>query len=266
VVVITGASSGIGEALALELAKKGAQVALLARRTDRLTRLVEAIRQGGGTAIAVPCDVTREEGLAAAASEVRDRLGPADCVVANAGNSMAGHFEFLKLSDYRRQLDTNLFGALATVQAFLADLKQTRGRIGLVGSVTSYLSLPGGSAYAMSKFALRAFSDALGPELSRYGISVTFIAPGFVATEIRKVDHHGRFDERNEDDVPTWLQMPSAKAARIIARALAARKREQIVTGHAHFFIWFARHAPWVWRTAIRLGLRRKRGRELSPD
>ncbi len=260
VVVITGASSGIGEALAFEIAKQGGKLALLARRTDRLGDVEAQIKRIGGEAIAVRCDVTSESDLAAAAETVKKRFGKIDVLVVNAGYSVAGNFEWLKMADYRKQMETNVFGALGTTYAFLPYLKESKGTVVPIGSVMSYLAIPGTSPYAMSKFALRAWFEAVEGELKKLGISMTFIAPGFIATEIRKVDNAGHFDSSVTEDVPAWIQMPSEKAARIIAKAIASKKRLQIVTQHAHLIIFVARFMPWILRLATRLGVKRERG------
>ncbi len=260
VVVITGASSGIGEALAMEIASQGGKLALLARRTDRLGDLEARIKRIGGEAIAVRCDVTSEPDLAAAAETVKKRFGKINVVVVNAGYSVAGNFEWLTMADYRKQMETNVFGALATTYAFLPYLKESKGTVVPIGSVMSYIAIPGTSPYAMSKFALRAWFESIEGELRNLGISMTFIAPGFIATEIRKVDNAGHFNSAAEEDVPAWIQMSSEKAARIIAKAIASKKRLQIVTGHAHILVWIARHTPWILRLATRLGIKRERG------
>ncbi len=260
VVVITGASSGIGEALAMEIASQGGKLALLARRTDRLGDLEARIKRIGGEAIAVRCDVTSEPDLATAAETVKKRFGKVNVVVVNAGYSVAGNFEWLTMADYRKQMETNVFGALATTYAFLPYLKESKGTVVPIGSVMSYIAIPGTSPYAMSKFALRAWFESIEGELKSLGISMTFVAPGFIATEIRKVDNAGHFNSATEEDVPAWIQMSSEKAARIIAKAIASKKRLQIVTGHAHILVWIARHTPWVLRLATRLGIKRERG------
>jgi len=129
VVFITGASSGIGEALAREFAGAGADVALAARRVDRLARLAAEIEGLGRRALVLPCDVTADGDLERAAGRTREAFGRIDVVVANAGFGVMGPVETLTLADYRYQFETNVFGVLRTVYATLEDVKRARGRL-----------------------------------------------------------------------------------------------------------------------------------------
>ncbi|HET9481361.1 MAG TPA: SDR family NAD(P)-dependent oxidoreductase, partial [Candidatus Polarisedimenticolia bacterium] len=188
VVLITGASSGIGAALAREFARQGADVVLAARRLDRLRALAAEIQARGRRALAVGCDVTVDGDVEHAAAAAVETLGRIDVVVANAGFGVVGRVEGLQLEDYRRQFETNVFGVLRTIHATLAHLETTRGRLVIVGSVAGYVAAPGASPYAMSKFALRALAESLGHELRSRGVTVTLVSPGFVESEIRLVD------------------------------------------------------------------------------
>ena len=168
-VLITGASSGIGEALAREFAGRGAAIALLGRRTDRLDALAGELRGTGRRAIAVPCDVTHDGDLEAAVARATGEFGRLDVAVANAGFGVVGNVADLSLDDYRRQFETNVFGVLRTVHAVLGPLTGTRGTLVLIGSVSGHLAAPGASAYSMSKFAVRALAGALRGELAPRG-------------------------------------------------------------------------------------------------
>ncbi len=180
IVLVTGASSGIGAAVALECAKRGANLVLLARRVDRLEAVAAQIRAMGRDAMSVRCDVTKERDVVRAAAAARRRFGRIDVVVANAGFQVAGRFEELTLADFHRQFDTNVFGVLRTIYATLDDLRRSRGTLVVIGSVTGHVSVPGGSAYAMSKFAVRALTEALRQDLAPEGVAVVLISPGFV--------------------------------------------------------------------------------------
>ena len=245
-VLITGASSGIGAALAREFAHQGANLVLLARRTDRLTALAAELEREGRRALALTGDVTVEGDLERAVAETRAKLGRLDVVVANAGFGVVGPVERLTLDDYRRQFETNVFGVLRTVHASVADLKAARGRLVILGSVAGYVATPGASPYAMSKFAVRALSEALGHELAPAGVSVTLVSPGYVDSEIRRVDNTGRFQTAQPEPVPGWLVMPTAKAARQIVRAVGRRRGEVVITAHGKLAVFMQRHAPWL--------------------
>ena len=255
--MITGASSGIGAGLAREFASRGADLILVARRGDRLTALATELARGGRRALAVTADVTVDGDLDAAVGWARAAVGRLDVVVANAGFGVVGAVERLTLDDYRRQFETNIFGVLRTVHATLADLKASRGRLVIIGSVAGYVATPGSSPYSMSKFAVRALAEALGHELAPSGVSVTLVSPGYVDSEIRRVDNAGRLQASAREPVPTWLLVPTARAARQIVRAIARRRREVVITGHGKLAVFMQRHAPWLVARFVRaLGVR----------
>jgi short-subunit dehydrogenase len=260
VVFITGASSGIGAALAREYARRGAELALAARRTDRLDALASELQAKGRRALVLACDVTREGDLEAAVARTRDAFGRIDVVVANAGFGVVGPVDRLQLDDYRRQFETNVFGVLRTIYATLDDLKRSRGRLAILGSVSGHLATPGGSPYAMSKFAVRALAEALRHELRHVGVAVTLISPGFVESEIRLVDNEGRLKTDSRDIVPRWLRMGADPAARQIVRAIERRKREAVITGHGKALVFVQRHAPWLMSALVGLSGYRGRG------
>lgn len=246
VVLITGASSGIGEAVARELVRRGAKVVLCARRTDLLEKVAAELRAAGGSAIAVACDVTKDGDPEAAVARAVAEYGRLDTVVANAGFAIAGRLEALALDDYRRQFETNVFGTIRTLQAALPELKKTKGRIGAVGSVNGFIGTPATSAYCASKFAVRGLCDAIRHELKASGVSVTHIAPGFVASEIRIKDNQETVHRHAKDATPPWLVASAESAAREIVNALSRRKREQIVTFHGKVFVFLERHFSWL--------------------
>lgn len=253
-VFITGASSGIGEALAREFARRGAAVALAARRLDRLEALRDELAGTGTRAVAVRCDVTSDDSVAAAIAEARGVLGRIDVVVANAGFGVGGRVDRLSLPDFQRQFDTNVFGVLRTLYAALPDLKQNRGQFVLIGSVSGFIATPATGAYSMSKFAVRALGDTLWAELARDGVAVTSIHPGYVASEIRRIDNRGTLREDVRDPVPPWLQMPAATAARQIVGAVARRRRQVVITAHGKLIVCLNRLLPCVLARVFRGG------------
>jgi short-subunit dehydrogenase len=252
-VLITGASSGIGEELARQLARAGAKLTLTARRKELLDRLALEITTNGQPApLVVSSDVTRDGDLEAAVAEAVRHHGKLDVVIANAGFGVIGHFEKLTTGDYRRQFETNVFGVLRTLYAALPEIQKSRGNIAIVGSVSGWGATPGASPYAMSKFALRALANAITPELALSGVKVTLISPGFVASNIRRVDNRGAFHSNAKEPIPEWLIMPTDKACRQMLRAVARGKREAIITGHAKAMVFLERFTPWIVRAVGR--------------
>jgi short-subunit dehydrogenase len=262
VAFITGASSGIGHALALEYARRGHDLVILARRAERLQQLAEQVQAAGAQALAVAGDVSVDGDLEKAARQALDRFGRIDVSIANAGISVAAPFDRLSLDQYRRVFETNVFGVLRTAQATFDALKQSHGSFAAIGSVNGYVALAGSSPYVASKFAVRGLCDALYQDFALHGVSVTHIAPGFIESEIRQVDNRGTLREDRKDPIPSWLVMPAATAARQIADAITDRQREAVITLHGKAAASLARHAPGfvsgVLRLVGRRGLRDK--------
>src|SRR5690242_3893552 len=248
-VLITGASSGIGEELARQLGQSGAKLTLAARRKDRLEELAQRITAAEkARPLVVKCDVTQDEDLQSAVSETVRQWGKLDVVIANAGFGVVGPLKKLSVEDYRRQFETNVFGVLRTIYAALPEIEKNKGNIVIIGSVSGWTSSPGASPYTMSKFAVRALANAITPELRLDGVKVTLISPGFVASDIRRVDNQGTFHEHAKEPMPAWLVMPTDKAVRQILRAIARGKREAIITGHGKALVFLERFMPWVIR------------------
>jgi len=252
--LVTGASSGIGRAIAVELAHRGADVALFARRADRLEEVAAKIRALGRRAMITPGDVTRDEDLPRAVAAARTALGPIDIVVADAGFQVTGRVDELTLGDFRRQFETNVFGVLRTIYATLDDLVVRRGRLVVIGSQLGYVALPKTAAYSMSKFAVRALAQALRFELEPEGPSVTLVTPGNVESEIRRIDNHDVLHAEVPDPTPRWLQISSDRAAREIVDAAIRRRPECKLTWMAKLAVAMERRAPRLLEAVIRLG------------
>lgn len=259
-VLITGASSGIGEELACQLGQAGAHLTLAARRRDLLDALARRLAASGNPDVLVAqCDVTRDGDVERVVVESQRRWGRLDVVVANAGFGVVGALRDLSLNDYRRQFETNVFGVLRTIYAVLPDIEKSKGNVVIIGSVAGWTASPNASPYAMSKFALRALADAITPELRLNGVQVTLVSPGFVASDIRRVDNQGTLHAGAADPVPPWLVMPTDKAVRQILRAVARGKSEVIITGHGKLLVAIERFTPWLAR-AIRRRLAARGG------
>ncbi|WP_369247285.1 SDR family NAD(P)-dependent oxidoreductase [Streptomyces sp. R41] len=192
VALVTGASSGIGHATALELAREGAAVALVGRREDRLTDLAAEITGAGGKTLVVPADITTAQAAAEAVERTVEGLGRLDTLVNNAGLMLLGPAPSADLNDWRRMIDINLMGLMYTAHAAVPHLvKAAAEEPRQVADIVNIGSLAGRNAYAMSavysatKFGVGAFSEALRQELARQHVRVSVIEPGSVDTELR---------------------------------------------------------------------------------
>jgi short-subunit dehydrogenase len=257
VTLITGASSGIGAALSVEIARQGGDVVLIARRKERLQELARKIESTGRRALAIQADIANDGDIELAVKKTNAEFGRIDYVVANAGFGVAGRFEKLTIEDFRRQFETNVFGVLRTVYATRENLVASRGCLGIIGSINGYIATPRLSAYAMSKFAVHGLAESLRYEFRPHGVGVVLIVPGFIQTEIRQVDKMGVYHPEMRDRMPPWLRMPAEKAAQQIADAIYRRKRIRVITGHGAIAVFLQRHCPGL-LSAVMYPLSRK--------
>ncbi|MEU0006459.1 SDR family oxidoreductase [Streptomyces sp. NPDC006314] len=188
--VVTGAASGIGEAVALQLAAAGARVALLARRADRLQALVQRIRAGGGQALAVAADVTDDASVEAARHLVHETFGAVDLVVNNAGVMLPNPIDEGRFDEWQRMLDTNVAGVLRIIRAFAADLVAAgaEGRTAdlvNVSSIGAHVPFPNYAVYGATKAAVTYLSQSLRTEFGPRDVRVTNIEPGLTETELK---------------------------------------------------------------------------------
>jgi len=185
VVLITGASSGIGKGFAVELAKRGAAVALLARRSDQLNEIVKEIEANGGRAIALTADVTDANAVTAAVEETRAELGPIDVLIANAGIGGSKSATELTAEDITKVLDVNVVGAVNAATAVIPEMvKRGTGQLVAISSLAAYRGLPKSAAYCASKAAVSAMFESFRVDLRRTGVTVTIIHPGFIKTPL----------------------------------------------------------------------------------
>lgn len=214
-VLITGASSGIGRALALEYARRGTHVMAVARRKDELVSLCSEITTTGGRASHLECDVANVDAARDVVTRAERELGSLDMVIANAGVGGTKHAARLSFEDMTRMIDINVRGAMATLAAAIPIMMaQKHGHLVGVSSLAGRRALPASAVYSASKAALSTFLEGLALDLGPAGIRVTDVQPGFVATPMT---------EQNKFPMPfLW---DSAKAARVIADRLERAPR-----------------------------------------
>ena len=185
VIVITGASSGMGEATARDLAAKGAKVVLGARRADRLDALVKDITEAGGEAVAVATDVTKLEDVQKLVDTAKEAFGRVDVIFNNAGLMPLSPLESLRIDEWDQMIDVNMKGTLYGIAAALPYMKEQKsGHVINVSSVYGHKVVATGAVYCATKHAVRAISEGLRQEVKDYNIRVTTISPGAVKTEL----------------------------------------------------------------------------------
>jgi len=185
VALVTGASSGIGEATARALAGAGAKTIIVARRADRLNALAESIEKAGGEALALAADASLESEAKRLLGETERRYGRLDILVNNAGVMLLSPVEEAEIADFRRMIELNLFGLMALSRLALPIMKRGgAGHFVNISSVAGRIANPGAGAYAATKFGVVAFSESLRREVYKDKIRVTVIEPGMVATEL----------------------------------------------------------------------------------
>jgi len=215
IAVITGASSGIGWALAKALAAEGCKVGLIARRREQLAALAQEIQQTGGVAAYAPADVAERQPTLDAIHDVAAQLGPVDLLVANAGVGAPTLLDPVNVHDVEKMFRVNVLGMVYSIEAVLpVMLQRGRGHLAAVSSMAAYKGLPGESAYTASKAAVNTYMEGLRIQLRDRGIAVTTICPGFVKTPMTAV---------NNFKMPFLLEADDA--ARRIVRALKRRKK-----------------------------------------
>ena len=228
VVVITGASSGIGRALAQEFASKGAKLALGARRTELLEEL--QLEHPETEILIQKTDVSLENDCRLLIEETIKRFGQIDVLINNAGISMRALFEDVDLKVIRQLMDVNFFGTVYCTKYALPYLLKTKGSLVGVISIAGYVGLPGRTGYSASKFAIRGFLDTVRIENLKKGLHVLVAAPGFTASEVRKAALTTDGSQQGETPRDESKMMSSEECAHHIICAIQKRKRELILT------------------------------------
>jgi short-subunit dehydrogenase len=215
VVFITGASSGIGRALAVELGKRGAMLGLLARRAEALGELVAEVERSGGQAVALPADVRDAAAVRAAADELRARFNRIDVLIANAGIATTAHITEVRAEDVAEVMSINVVGAANSVGAVLPEMvARGSGQLVAISSLSAYRGLPKSAVYCASKAALSAFFESVRVDLRGTGVDVTIIHPGFIKTPLTA----GR-----KAVMPYLMELDDA--TKKIVRAIEARRK-----------------------------------------
>ncbi len=232
VVMITGASSGIGKGVALEVAARGARIGLLARREELLKELVNEIETRKSKAVAAATDVRDPEAVRAAADRFRKELGPIDVLIANAGISTSADAAQLAPQDAANVIGVNLLGAVNSVAAVVPEMvDRGQGRLVAISSLAAYRGLPKSAPYCASKAALSSYFESVRIDLHNTGVGVTIIHPGFIKTPLTA--------DREEKRMPYLMELDDA-VKKIVAAIEQGKKTYAF---------------PWQLATLVRAGL-----------
>lgn len=245
VVIITGASSGIGKALAEELAKRGANVVLGARQYVTLCEITAELEQKYGVkALAVQADVSKEEDCEMLIKQTLTTFGKIDVLINNAGLSMRALFKDLDLSVLKNLMDVNFWGTVYCTKYALPEILKTKGSVVGVSSIAGYRGLPGRTGYSSSKFAMNGFMEALRTELLKTGVHVMVACPGFTTSNIRVAALAKDGNVHGETSMEEGKMMSAEEVAEIISNGILSRKRTLIMTGQGKLAVWMNKLFP----------------------
>lgn len=253
VVWITGATSGIGEALAYAFSREGAKVVLSGRRVAELERVQRNCAGGTGSVMTLPLDLTEFASLPEKARQVEARFGRVDILVNNGGVSQRSLAKDTDFAVEQAIMNTNYFGTVALTKAVLPGmLARQAGQLVIISSLVGYLDTPLRSAYSASKHALHGYFDSLRAEIWRQNVGVTMVCPGYVKTEVslnaltgdgRK---HAHMDETQANGIS------AEKCAAQILHAVARGKDEVLIGGKEVLAVYLKRFLPWLYARVVR--------------
>lgn len=241
VVVITGASSGIGEATAMEFAKRKSFVVLVARRKENLESVAKEIAKHGSEILICQCDVSKWQEVEQMSKTVLDKFGRIDILVNNAGFAIYGSVLELKIEEIESQMKTNYFGMVYCTKAFLPKmLEQKAGHVVNVASVAGSFGLPGIAPYCASKFAMLGFSEGLYHELKGTGVGITVVSPIMVRTNF--------FNHSSFKSMPKYspASLSSKTVAKAIVKASTSPRLEIIVPPFVRGAVWLKHTIPYL--------------------
>jgi len=254
VVVITGASSGIGEAAAEKFAKKGANIVLVARRKDKLEEVEKKLSKYSVKILVQVCDVSDKEQVKQMSEKVIDIFSRIDVLVNNAGFVIYGKVEELSIEDIESQMQTNYFGTINCTKYFLPHfLKQNFGHIVNVASVGGSFGVPGIASYCATKFAMLGFSEGLHHELHRTNVGVTVVSPIMVRTSLFDHPSFKNFTRR-----ATGISLSSETVANAIIKAANSPRLEIVVPSFVRIGIWFKQTFPFLINPIIGTAFRKE--------
>lgn len=244
VVLITGGSSGIGKALAMEFGKNGAKIMITGRNLSNLQQTVEELRKLGIDIHATDTDVSIEEDNKKMVLDTVNIFGKIDVLICNAGITMRALFQDLDLEVIKKLMDINFYGLLYSTKACLPEILKSKGSIIGISSIAGYRGLPGRTGYSASKFAMNGFLESLRTEMLNTGVHVLTACPGYTTSNIRKNALTKDGLRQGESPRDENKMMSAEKCAKHIYNATVRRKNILILTAQGRFIIWLNKFFP----------------------
>ncbi len=244
VVIITGASSGIGKALAIECASKGAKVVIAARNIEKLSETEKIIKQKNGEVLSVKADVSHEEDCRNLINAAVQKYGDIHVLINNAGISMRAIFEELDLKVIKQLMDINFWGTVFCTKYALPYLLKNKGSVTGVSSVAGYKGLPGRTGYSASKFAMQGFLEVLRIETLKKGLHVLIACPGFTSSNIRNTALSKNGSMQGESPLNEDKLMTSEEVAKRIVKAIEKRKDRIVMTTQGKLVVTLNKFFP----------------------
>ena len=244
VVIITGASSGIGKACAMQFSQRGAVLVLAARTESKLIELTELIKNSGGEAIYVVADVSNKIDCANIINKTIEKYSCIDVLVNNAGISMRALFSDLNLLDFEKLMNINFYGTVYCTKYALPHILNSKGSIVGVSSIAGHKGLPGRTAYSASKFAMTGFLESLRIENIQKGLHVLVVAPGFTASNIRKNALNSDGDSQKESPRNEKKMMSPYVVAQKIIYSVERKQKSLVLTSQGKWLVFLNKFFP----------------------
>lgn len=244
VVIVTGASSGIGKATAIECAKQGAKLIIAARNGEDLKDVKNEIELYDGICIVSETDVSSEDSCKKLIEFAIEHHGRIDVLINNAGISMRALFEEIDIQSFKKIMNVNFWGTVYCTKYALPFLLKSKGSVVAVSSIAGYIGLPARTAYSASKFAMQGFMDALRNENQKTGLHVLVACPGYTESNIRKRALNSKGESQEESPLNENKIMRAKTVARFIVSAIKKRRRTIILTTEGKLAVFLSKFFP----------------------
>ncbi|TFV94134.1 SDR family oxidoreductase [Algoriphagus kandeliae] len=246
VVIITGATSGIGEACAEVFGREGAKLAITGRNSNKLEKTAENLKAKGFEVLPILADASSEADNQRMAEDTLKHYGRIDILINNAGISMRALFQDLDLEVFRKVMDTNFWGTVYATKFCLPAILESKGSIIGVSSINGYRGTPARTAYTASKYAMNGFFEALRTEVMKKGVHVLVVAPGFTASNIRNTALTADGTSQGESPRDESKMMTSEEVAEHILKATVKRKRDIVLTSQGKLAVFLNKWMPGI--------------------